>query len=102
MGRFSIIFFLQGTLWDRHQIGFFGGVKILRLDLEVQADIDFNIKERKMLYTGFVFIYNYQCLDFRADFKIFYFREKHEWRFLFSFGLGNIGKTVDFLGGMGF
>jgi len=98
----SINPYYEGTVWDRHQIGFFGGVKIPRLDLEIQADVDFNIKEREMLYTGLVFIYNYQCLDFRADIKIFYFRDKPETQFRISFGLGNIGRTTDFLGGMGF
>ncbi len=98
----SINPYVEDVLANRHQISCFGGVKIPLLSLEAQAEIDFNIQEGEMLYSAFALVYNYQCLDFRADFKIFYFREKPEWQFLFSFGLGNIGKTVDFLGGMGF
>jgi hypothetical protein len=89
-------------LWDRHQISCFAGAKIPKLSLEAQTEFDFNIVERKMLYSAFAFVYHYQCLDFRADLRIFYFREKPETQFRLSIGLGNIGKTVDFLGGMGF
>ena len=89
-------------LWDRHQISFFGGLKIPELSLEAQAEVDYNIQERKMLYSALALVYNYQCFDFRVELKVFYFREKPETQFLFSFGLGNIGKSIDFLGGMGF
>ena len=47
-------------------------------------------------------VYHYQCLDFKFEFKVFYFRAKPETQFKFSLGLGNIGKTTDFLGGMEF
>ncbi|NIM58480.1 MAG: LPS assembly protein LptD, partial [Candidatus Aminicenantes bacterium] len=94
--------YIEGTFADRHQISFFGGLKIPELSLEAQAETDFNIQEGKMLYSAFAVVYNYQCLDFRVELKVFYFREKPETQFMFSFGLGNIGKTIDFLGGMGF
>jgi hypothetical protein len=87
---------------NRHQVSFFAGLKIPELSLEAQAETDFNIQERKMLYSALALVYNYQCFDFRVELKVFYFRDKPETQFLFSFGLGNIGKSVDFLGGMGF
>jgi len=92
----------ESSLWARHQIGFYGGVKIPALSLEAQAELDFNILEKQMLYSAFVLVYHYQCLDFRTELKIFYFRDKPETQFRFSFGLGNIGKTTDVLGGLGF
>jgi lipopolysaccharide assembly outer membrane protein LptD (OstA) len=88
------------TWWDRHQIGFSGGLKIPRLSLDTLAEVDFNIQERKLLYTGLSFIYHYQCLDFKGELKIFYFREKPETQFRISIGLGNIGGTSDFFGGL--
>jgi hypothetical protein len=87
---------------NRHQINCFTGVKIPALSMEAQAEVDFNIQERKMLYSAFSFVYDYQCLELKVDFRIFYFREKPETQFRISFGLGNIGKTTDFLGGIGF
>jgi len=92
----------ENVWWNRHQVSFFGGLKIPELSLEAQAETNFNIQEGKMLYSALALVYNYQCLDFRVELKVFYFREKPETQFLFSFGLGNIGKSIDFLGGMGF
>jgi LPS-assembly protein len=94
--------FLENVLLKRHQIGVYAGVKIPRLSLEAQGQVDFNIEEKKLLYSGLSLVYHYQCLDFTTDIRIFYFREKPELQFKISFGLGNIGKTTDFLGGLGF
>lgn len=104
----SINSWLQGgqeiiySLWDRHQISFFGGLKIPRWSLEAQGEVDFNIVERKMLYAAANISYRYQCLDLKAEMRVYYFRERPETQFRISFGLGNIGKSTDFLGGMGF
>jgi hypothetical protein len=98
----SINPYYENVWWNRHQVSFFGGLKIPELSLEAQAETNFNIQEGKMLYSALAVVYNYQCLDFRVELKVFYFREKPETQFLFSFGLGNIGKSIDFLGGMGF
>jgi len=90
-------------LGNRHQISFFGGLKIPRLSLDALAEIDFNIQEEEMQYSALAVVYHYQCIDFRVEVKIFNFRyDKPEVQFLFSFELGNIGKTVNFLGGLGF
>jgi LPS-assembly protein len=86
----------------RHQIGVYGGVKIPKLSLEALAEIDFNIIEGEMLYSAAALVYHYQCIDFKGEIKIFYFRDKPEAQFRFSFELGNIGRTTDILGGFGF
>lgn len=91
--------YIERVWLDRHQISCYGGVKIPKLSIEAIGSFDFNILENKMLYSALSLIYHYQCLDFKADLKIFYFREKPETQFRISFGLGNIGKTTDFLGG---
>ncbi len=90
------------TVWTRHQISVYGGGVIEPLSLEARAQIDYNIQERELLYSALTLEYHYQCIDFLVDVRIFYFREKPEVQFSFSFGLGNIGKTTDFMGGMGF
>ena len=98
----SINPYSENRLSDRHQINFFGGLKIPRFSLEALAEMDFNIHEGKMLYSGLSVVYHYQCLDFTFEVKMFYFRDTPDVQFLFSFDLGNIGKTANFLGGMGF
>jgi LPS-assembly protein len=92
----------QNILGDRHQIDVSSRISIPRLGLEAWGDFDFNVIERKMLYSGVSLIYHYQCLDFKVDVRVFYYREKPEVQYRVSFGLGNIGKTTDFLGGLGF
>ncbi len=90
------------SLYDRHQVAAYGGVKLAKLGLDLTADVDFNVQEAKLLYAGGSAVYHYQCLDFLVEVKVFYFRDKPEAQFKFSLGLGNIGKTTDFLGGFGF
>lgn len=98
----SINPFVENVLGNRHQISCLGNVKIPLLSLEAQARVDFNIQERKMLYSGFRLLYSHQCLEFRFDFDVFYFRKKPDTQFKISLKLMNIGRTVDFLGGMKF
>jgi len=85
---------------DRHQVGFSGGLKLPRLNFEALAEVDFNIGESKILYAGGSFVYHYQCLDFKGEIRVFNFRDKPELQYRFGLGLGNIGKSTDFLGGL--
>ena len=92
----------ENSLYARHQISMYGGFKIPALSFEAKSQIDYNLKEKKLLYSAVSLVYHYQCLDFEADLRVFYFRDKPEIQFGFSLGLGNIGKTQNFLGGFGF
>jgi hypothetical protein len=92
----------EDTLWARHQISVYGGCEIPSLSLEMKSQVDYNLQEKKLLYSAASLVYHYQCLDFSADLRVFYFRDKPEIQFGFSLELGNIGKTDDFLGGFGF
>ena len=87
---------------NRHQVNFFGGFKIPALNLEGQGEIDYNISLKELLYAGAALTYHYQCVDFDVDIRIFNFRQLRDVQYSFSIGLGNIGKSMDFLGGMGF
>jgi hypothetical protein len=93
--------YYEGLL-DRHQISVSGGAKLPRLGLDVLGDIDFNIEEKELIYSSLNLTYHYQCLDFKLDLRVFYYRDQPEFQFGFSFGLGNIGKSTKFLGGMDF
>jgi LPS-assembly protein len=92
----------QNVLRDRQQIGFVSRVEIPRLQVAALAEFDYNILEGKMLYSGLSLVYHYQCLDFQADVRVFYYREPAEVQYRVSVGLGNIGKTTDFMGGIGY
>lgn len=94
--------FREEVAFARHQINVYTGIKIPRLSLETLLELDYNIQEKELLYTAFTFVYTYQCLDFTGGIRVFYFRDKPEAQFNFTVGLGNIGKSPDVLGGMGF
>ena len=96
----SINPYYRSILSDRNQISFYGGVNIPKLALRAEAAVDYNILQKELLYSAFVLVYQYQCLDIKASCRIFYFRETPEVQFRITFGLGNVGKTTDFLGGM--
>ena len=72
------------------------------LDLDLQLEADYNIQDRKLLYTGAQLTYHYQCIDILVDVRAFYFRARPDTQVRVSLGLGSIGKTLDFLGGFGF
>jgi lipopolysaccharide assembly outer membrane protein LptD (OstA) len=93
--------YYQSVLYDRHQISLSGGVKIAPLNMEARGQIDYNVSDRQMMYSAGSLVYHYQCLDFKLDARIYFFRDKPEYQIKFSLGLGNIGKTTDFLGGAG-
>jgi LPS-assembly protein len=88
--------------YDRHQLGLFGGLRLPRISLDIQADADYNIRERKLLYTGCRVTYHIQCLDLQADLRVYYFRARPETQFRFSVGLGAIGRSLGLLDGFGF
>jgi hypothetical protein len=90
----------RDVLFNRQQIGVVSRFEIPRLQLEALGEFDYNILERKMLYSGISLVYHYQCLDFKADVRIFYYRATPEVQYRVSIGLGNIGKTTDFMGGL--
>jgi LPS-assembly protein len=90
------------ALYDRDQVGAFGGLRLTGLSLDLQLEADYNIERRKLLYTGAQATYHYQCVDVLVDVRVFYFRERPDIQVRLSLGLGSIGKTLDFLGGFGF
>jgi lipopolysaccharide assembly outer membrane protein LptD (OstA) len=92
----------KDTLWDRQQVGVTTRLAQPRFPVEFLGEVEFNILERKLLYSGVSLVYHYQCLDFKADVRIYRYREKPEVQYRISLGLGNIGKTTDFMGGAGF
>jgi LPS-assembly protein len=90
------------AIYDRAQVGAFGGVRLPGIGVDLQVEADYNIKDGKLLYTGGQLTYHYQCLDVLVDVRAFYYRVPADVQVRFSLGLGAIGKTLDFLGGFGF
>ncbi len=90
------------ALYSRDQVGAFAGLRLPRLSLDLEAEADYNVEEKKLLYTGARLTYHYQCVDFLVDVRSYYYRDPPDIQVRFSLGLGAIGRTLDFLGGFGF
>jgi LPS-assembly protein len=90
------------ALYNRDQVGAFAGLRLPRLDLDLEAEADYNIETKKLLYTGARLTYHYQCLDFLVDVRSYYYRDPPDVQVRFSLGLGSIGRSLVFLGGFGF
>jgi lipopolysaccharide assembly outer membrane protein LptD (OstA) len=90
------------ALYNRDQLGAFGGLRLRRLGVDLQLEADYNIQDRRLLYTGAQLTYHYQCLDILVDVRSYHYRVRPDTQVRISLGLGSIGRTLDFLGGFGF
>ncbi len=89
-------------LYNRDQINVYSGWRLPGLGLDLQGEVDYNIQDRKLLYTAGQAIYHFQCLDFLLEARVSYLLQVPDVQIRFSMGVGNIGRTMDFLGGIGF
>ncbi|HYA49218.1 MAG TPA: LPS assembly protein LptD, partial [Burkholderiales bacterium] len=88
------------ALYNRHQLSASSGLRLPGSALELAGDLDYNLQERKLLFIGGQAIYHYQCLDFQAEVRVYYFRVRPETEFRLSIGIGNIGRAADLVGGL--
>jgi lipopolysaccharide assembly outer membrane protein LptD (OstA) len=89
------------ALYNRHQISATGGLRLPGIALHLVGDVEYNLLEKKLLYTAGQIVYHYQCLDFLIEARVYYYLLQPETEFRFTVSLGNIGKTTDLLGGLG-
>ncbi|MCX8159476.1 MAG: putative LPS assembly protein LptD [Candidatus Saccharicenans sp.] len=90
-----------GSFFRSHQAGGQAGWSWPE-KLDLKAQLEFDLQNRKFLYAALAGVYHYQCLDFGFDLRVFNYRNQPEVQFRFSLGLGNISRTSDLLGALGF
>ena len=90
------------AIYNRDQIGAFGGLRLPGINVDLQLEADYNIQDHKLLYTGAQLTYHYQCLDILFDVRSYHYRTRPDTQFRVSLALGTIGRSLDFLGGLGF
>ncbi len=88
------------SLLDRHQIRLAGGCRIPRWDLEAKGEVNYNIIQKKMLFAAGDVTYHYQCVDLRAEVRVFFYRNIPETRVTFSVSLGKVGQAQNLMGGI--
>jgi LPS-assembly protein len=92
----SISTWLDDPTWDRHQINVAGTLKVPRLSLEAQAEVNINLLQKELQHLAFQVLYDYQCLVIKAGFM--YFQYRSEIVPILRVTLGDISGSEDFLG----
>ena len=70
-----------------------------RFPLKFRAGVDYDFTDRMFRYGSVAATFDYQCLIFLAEFKVFSYSGRLENQFRLSVSLGNLGMASDFMGG---
>lgn len=67
--------------------------------VKLQSRVDYDFKRKELLHGSLNVTFDYQCLTFRTEFKIFMYNTVSYFQFRFGLSLGNLGMVSDFFGG---
>ncbi|MBE0665481.1 MAG: LPS-assembly protein LptD, partial [Candidatus Aminicenantes bacterium] len=67
--------------------------------LKLQAGIDYDFTAKEFRHGAVNVSFDYQCLVFSTEFKVFSYLGRSEFQFRFGLSLGNLGMVSDFFGG---
>ncbi len=70
-----------------------------RFPLKLQAGVDYDFTDKIFRHGAVNLSFDYQCLVFNTEFKIFTYMGRSETQFRFGVSLGNLGMVSDFFGG---
>lgn len=88
-----------GYVFNRSILGGDFKLDIPSLPLKFQAGIDYDFTARELRHGAINVSFDYQCLVFNTEFKVFSYLGRIEKQFRFGFSLGNLGRVSDFFGG---
>jgi len=89
-------------------IGFLGNRSNLRGNLvfdlrgfpvKLESTVDYDFADKRLLLGALGASFDYQCLVFTAEFKVFSYQKESHAQFRFGVSLGNLGAVGDFFGG---
>ena len=67
--------------------------------LKLESKVDYDFSDHQLMYGALGARFDYQCLIFTTEFKIFTWQTKSYPQFRFGISLGNLGMVGDFFGG---
>lgn len=83
---------------NRETIGGRLNINIPRFPLKFNADVNYDITDREFRLGSFLLTYDYQCIQFRTELRLFRYSGRVETQFNFGVSFGNLGMVKDFLG----
>ena len=83
---------------NRESIGGFLNFDIPRFPVKLRADVNYDITDKQFRLGAFRLRYDYQCIQFNGELKLFKYRDRLETQFNVGISFGNMGMVRDFLG----
>jgi LPS-assembly protein len=67
--------------------------------LKLQSRVDYDFQYKRLMYSSLDLAFDYQCLMFTSEFKVFWYGDGYHFQYRFGVSLGNLGAVSDFFGG---
>jgi len=74
------------------------GIDFPDFPLKLRSALDYDFTEKKFRYGSIMLFYDYQCIRFQGEFKVFLRNGKNDYQFRFGFSLGNLGMVSELMG----
>lgn len=66
--------------------------------LKMRSAVDYDFTEKKFRLGSVMLFYDYQCIRFQGEFKVFLRNGENDFQFRFGFSLGNLGMVSQLMG----
>jgi len=86
-------------VFNRTVLGMNGKLDFPNFPVKLRSSIDYDFTAREFRYGALSASFDYQCLVFTTEFKVFSYLGRSETQFRFGVSLGNLGMVGDFFGG---
>jgi len=83
---------------NRKIIGGSLNINIPRFPLRFNSNVNYDITDKEFRLASFRLTYDYQCIQFRSELKLFRYSGRVETQFNAGVSFGNLGMVKDFLG----
>lgn len=83
---------------NRETIGGRLTLDIPRFPLKFNGNVNYDITDGEFRMGSFMFTYDYQCIQFKGEMRLFRYGERVETQFNVGVSFGNLGQVRDFLG----
>ncbi len=85
-------------LFNRSVLGGNIRVQFPNFPFKLQTRVDYDLTDKIFRHGSVNLTFDYQCLVFNTEFKVFTYLGRNEFQFRFGFSLGNLGMVSDFFG----
>ncbi|HLP60270.1 MAG TPA: hypothetical protein VK186_15630, partial [Candidatus Deferrimicrobium sp.] len=83
---------------NRKAIGGSLNINIPNFPLSFDSNVNYDITDKEFRLASFRFTYDYQCILFKSELKLFKYSGRVETQFNAGVSFGNLGMVKDFLG----